>query len=304
MDPALLLFAFAAGAAAFFAPCCVAMMPAYIGYAVRPSTRPDTREATLATLRPTSPASVRSGNLFALFGLVPFGLGAFPLVLHGINSLANSALAQRLPSVGFSVGMLVLGALAIAAGLVVAGKGPAAYRGALFGGLATAGFFVVYLAIGLPIAFLARGLTAYLTWIAAVVGVLLVGLGLLLLFGKTIAPKLPLLKADVVSPKGFFLFGITYGLASLSCTFPVFLAVIAAGVVSGGFVSAIAVFATYALGKGSLLIAVTTVTVAGGSSLGGRVRRWTPYVNRASAYLLILAGGYIAYYFGRVAAGV
>lgn len=296
MDPALLLFAFMAGAATFFAPCCVALLPAYVGYAVRPSKA---NEAI-----PERPIrDPRLGNNIALFGALPLLVGFVPLVLAGIGSLNPLPIAvySILPSLDQAVLLLILGTATITIGLLLAGKGPAAWRGLLFGSLTMLGFFLTFLAVGLPIAFVARGVAPYLTYLSLVMGLALIAMGILMLFGKSINPRLPTFDADVSGPKGFFKFGLAYGVAGLSCTFPVFLAVIAAGLSSGGFTGAMTTFAAYALGKAAILVGVTVVTVAGGSGLGAKFKRYAPAIARASAYLMILAGAYMLYYFGRVA---
>ena len=295
MDPGLLVFAFSAGAIAFFAPCCIAMLPAYVGYAVRaPET--STKAAPRAEL----------GRTLFLGGLVPVALGAIPLLMIGLGSILPFPYEwmRLMPDDDLSLGILVVGAAITATGTILMGRGRAATRGALFGLLATLGFLTIFLALGLPIALLARSLAPYLNWLAVFVGVALVGMGVLVLAGKDLSIKIPGLRADVTSPRGFYLFGLGYGIASLSCTFPVFLAVVAAGALSGGFLSALATFTAYAVGKGILLIAVTIITIAGGTSAGNRVRRLTPIMTRASAALLIVGGAYIAYYFGRFAPGL
>lgn len=306
MDPALLLFAFVAGAAAFFAPCCIAMLPAYIGYAVRPQSRPNPAMAgdDFISPTPTTVGGNRAANALALFGVIPIVAGIVPLVLHGLGVLSATIAAWSLPDRDVSLALLLLGVVMVACGLVWAGKGQAAARGALFGTLATLGFLVVFVTLGLPIAFLARPLAPYLPWFSVTVGVGLVLLGLLFLAGKSVTLRLPQFQGDVSTPKGFFLFGLGYGAAGLSCTFPVFLAVVGAGAVSGGFSAALAVFVTYALGKGFLLAGVTMLTVAGGTGFASKVKQFTPIVYKASAILMILAGGYIAYYFGRYAPGL
>ena len=295
MEPGLLLFAFSAGAIAFFAPCCIAMLPAYVGYAVR---TPDAGATS-------APRAELGRNLF-LGGLVPVAIGSVPLLMLGLGSILPFPYEwmRVLPDDDPSLGILILGAVVTATGTILMGRGRAAARGALFGLLATLGFLTVFLAIGLPIAFLARSLAPYLNWLAVVVGIALVAMGILVLLGKDLSVKVPGLRADVTTPRGFYLFGLGYGIASLSCTFPVFLAVVAAGALSGGFLSALATFTVYAIGKGVLLVAVTILTIAGGTSAGNRVRRLTPIMTRASGILLIVGGAYIAYYFGRFAPGL
>lgn len=295
MEPALLLFAFSAGAIGFFAPCTIAMLPAYVGYAIR---------------SPDDAIQMRSPRPFAsilvLGGLLPITLGGIPLLTLGLASYVPipHAWSQAMPNPDLSVLLLVLGLCATIAGIALRGRGPAAWRGALFGALATLGFLTIFLAIGVPIAFLARSLAPYLNWLAVLVGLLLVLLGLFALAGKAMSLKIPGFKADVSTPKGFYLFGLGYGIASLSCTFPVFLAVLATGALSGGFTAALATFVAYALGKGALLIGVTILTIAGGTRAGNRVRRLTPIMTRAGGVLLVLAGAYIAYSFGRFAPGL
>lgn len=307
MDPALLLFAFVAGAAAFFAPCCVAMLPAYIGYAVRPH-RGDDKTPTPAEdfIEPNLPAprNQHGATAVALLGIIPVVVGMVPLVLYGLRAVSATAATWTLPRQDASLGLVLAGAAIVTGGLVRAGKGQAAARGSLFGALATMGFLVVFVAIGLPVAFVARSLAAWIPWLSVFVGIALVVLGFLFLLGKSFYLKLPGFSGDVSTPKGFFLFGLGYGIAGLSCTFPVFLAVVGAGALSGGFASALAVFVAYALGKGFLLVAVTMLTVAGGAGMATRVKQLTPYVYRGSAVLMILAGSYITYYYGRYAPGL
>lgn len=296
MDPALLLFAFTAGAAAFFAPCCIAMLPAYVGYAVRPGN------AALAS----PSAHTGPGKAVALLGTLPLAAGAGPLAVEGLSAFVAVPYAFRrlLPELPLSVALFVLGAALIGVGLALAGRGRAAVRGAAFGALATGGFLVVFLAIGVPIAFAARWLAPYIAWLAVAVGAALAIVGVALLFGKTFGPRLPTIGGATEGPRGFFLFGVGYGVASLSCTFPVFLAVVAAGLLSGGFAAALAMFAAYTLGKALLLVAVTVLTVAGGGAFAGRIRRAVPAMKVASALLLVVSGLYIAWYYGRFAPGV
>lgn len=289
MNPALLLFAFTAGAAAFFAPCCVAMLPAYVAYAVRgPTVAPSARVP-------------RRVSILAAAGGFAFFVGLVPILLISLQSFFELPydLLRLLPSIDASLALVMVGVLALILALVLAGRTRAAMRGAAFGGLATLGFLAVFLLIGLPIAFLARSLSAYLPVLAVLVGASLVILGALMLAGKEFAPRLPTVSADPATPRGFVLFGAGYGIASLSCTFPIFLGVMAAGLLAGGAASALGVFAAYALGKATLLVAVTAVSVAGGDAARIKLGRASKHVATAAALLLIVTGGYLAYYYGR-----
>src|SRR6185295_6418468 len=95
-----------------------------------------------------------------------------------------------------------------------------------FGTLATAGLLAVFLAIGLPIAWSSPGLSSSLGVLAVAVGVALIALGGLTLAGKRVPFRIPAFSPERRGPVGFFLYGVAYGLASLACTFPIFLSVV------------------------------------------------------------------------------
>lgn len=289
MDPALLLFAFSAGALAFFAPCCVGMLPAYIAYAVRP-------EAGKAEARPSRPAS-----RIALLGLAPLALGTVPLLVRGLGGfgLVPPPVYRVLPTLEASLALLLVGAGLILSALAIGGHLKAATRGVLLGLFATVGVLGSFLIVGAPIAFFARALAPYLAFVSLAVGIALLASGLLVLAGRSFAPGLPALVPDVSRPSGFVKFGLAYGIAGLTCTFPLFLAVVATALAQGGAVEALATFAAYALGKASVLVALTGVTVAGGASLVPRLAPRGRFVERASAAMLVLAGAYMTYYYGR-----
>jgi cytochrome c biogenesis protein CcdA len=57
--------------------------------------------------------------------------------------------------------------------------------------------------------------------------------------------------------------------------------------------------AAYVIGKSSVLVALTVVTVAGGQGLATKLKAHAHLVTRASAWMLIVAGLYMTWYFGR-----
>jgi hypothetical protein len=89
-------------------------------------------------------------------------------------------------------------------------------------------------------------------------------------------------------------YGISYALASLSCTVGPFLAVTGIGVRSarGGLPAVLAYTTGLVLIVGTLAVAAAMA----GSGLVDRLRRVVPYVNRISGALLVLVGAYVAYY--------
>lgn len=91
-------------------------------------------------------------------------------------------------------------------------------------------------------------------------------------------------------------YGLSYAVASLSCTVGPFLAVTSASLASDGVLGSLAVFVAYALGMG-LVVTLLSLTVAlARAAVVARLRRLLPYVSRTSGALLVLAGLYVVYY--------
>jgi hypothetical protein len=90
-----------------------------------------------------------------------------------------------------------------------------------------------------------------------------------------------------------FVFGVAYAVASLSCTLPVFLAVVAGTAANRGVTSALAVFGVYAVGMALPLLALTVGLALGRDALVRRVRTLGRYTIGIAGGLLMLAGAYI-----------
>lgn len=295
MELTFLLLAFTAGMIAFFSPCCVAMLPAYVGHALRSEVGAPVAEA--------GPARRWSSRGLLLAGLVPLALGGWPLLRLGFASLglgAGPSFGAGDVSEKQAALLILLGVLLMVGAGALAG-GPRRLRRALaMGGTATAGFLAVFLALGLPIALVARFLVPSIPYLAIAVGLGLAAAGVFLALGRSLRWSMPLRMPALDGIRGYFVFGLAYGLASMSCTFPVFLSVIAGALFSGGIPEVLAVFAAYALGKGTLLTGITVMAATGGGSrTQDLLRRVLPRIEAASALLMVATGLYIAWYFGR-----
>jgi cytochrome c biogenesis protein CcdA len=171
-------------------------------------------------------------------------------------------------------------------------------RGVGVGAVVTAGFMLVFGAIGLPIAFGATALTKAFPWAAILVGVALVGLGVYQLSGR----QLSFAFDSRISPgegrhvRSMLLFGAGYAVASLGCTLPAFLAVAGGTLTSNGPLAALLAFVAYAMGMGTVLMAVSMGLALLQSAALVRMRRLSAHVGRASGILLILVGAYVLYY--------
>jgi len=82
----------------------------------------------------------------------------------------------------------------------------------------------------------------------------------------------------------------------LGCTLPVFLSVVAAGVTSRGPTGALLQFLLYGLGMGAVLSGLTLTTAVIGHAAGRGVRRVVAYMHSVGAVVLLLAGGFVVYY--------
>jgi cytochrome c biogenesis protein CcdA len=167
----------------------------------------------------------------------------------------------------------------------------------------TSGFGLLFGAVGVAVSAGGSYLMAFMPWIALVVGALLFLLGLAMLAGKNLSfAGFQSLSAKIgdprdISVRGFFLFGLAFGAASLGCTLPIFLMVVGSSLSSGNFLTGIWPFISYILGMGSIILLLTLgIAVLREGVVVRTLRRVMPWVQKISAVLLLLAGGYICYY--------
>ena len=172
----------------------------------------------------------------------------------------------------------------------------------LVGGTVTAGFIILFGVVGLAIGVGARQVVTIFPWIGLSIGIVLAFAGAWLLRGGKIYSGLMGRAAshigdpNRVSVRGYFLFGISYGTASLSCTLPIFLAVVGTSFATGGVFNAGGQFIVYGLGMGVVIIALTLGMTVFKTAMVGALRKALPYIQPVSAALMILAGAYIVFY--------
>ncbi len=176
-------------------------------------------------------------------------------------------------------------------------------RALLVGVSVTAGFVLLFAVAGSIIGLGARSVVgSILPWLGLGIGILLVIAGAWLLRGGELYTALAQQAATRLgnpgssSVRGYFLFGLSYGVASLSCTLPIFLAVIGSSFAASDIVTSFSQFVLYALGMGVVIIALTlSMALFKGAMLGG-MRRVMPYVHPIGTWLMIIAGTYIVFY--------
>ncbi len=175
-------------------------------------------------------------------------------------------------------------------------------RALLVGAIVSSGFVLLFAAAGLAISAGGTVLLAVMPALGIVIGGMLVLIGLWMLAGRTLYTGVferlagHIGDPGTVSIRGFFLFGLAYGAASLSCTLPVFLAIIGSSLATGGVLAGAGQFVSFGLGMAAVLMMVTLALAFFKQGLVKWLRAAVPYVQLASAALLVLAGVYIIYY--------
>jgi cytochrome c biogenesis protein CcdA len=162
-----------------------------------------------------------------------------------------------------------------------------------------AGFVAVFGGFGLLTVSAAATVQRYLPYVTVVIGIALVALGIWLLIGREFivsASKPSARWAPTARLGSMFTYGLSYAVASLSCTIAPFLAVTGAGLRDGSVVGTMAIYLAYAAGftvvVGALAVAAAMTT----SAVADRIRRIVPYVNRIGGALLVAVGLYVGYY--------
>lgn len=162
----------------------------------------------------------------------------------------------------------------------------------------SAGFMVVFGVIGAVLELFAVQIEPYLPWVTMVMGVGLVALGIAMVAGFQPTFSLPHLERGGQTRElpSMFLFGVSYAVASLSCTLPIFVLNVVNAFSSDGVAQGLAIYAAYAGGMAVLLAAITVALALARRGLVTDLRRLLPYVSRVAGGLLVLAGTYLTYW--------
>lgn len=138
-----------------------------------------------------------------------------------------------------------------------------------------------------------------LPWAGLAVGVILIGVAVYVLAGRHIGLRIPLPASwqRTSGYRGDFLFGVGYGVASLSCTLPIFLSVTAIAT-TGSLAASFGSFLAFGLGMSTVIVAIAVAAGLSRNGLAAIVKRLLPYANRFGGVVLLLAGLYVVVYWG------
>ncbi len=165
------------------------------------------------------------------------------------------------------------------------------------GAALTAGFLLVFGIMGLIWSSVSSAIGGRLPWVTALMGVAVVGLGIAMLCGYQPVARLPKLHVGKGGQEAWstFLFGISYAVASLSCTIPIFSGLLST-TFSDSFRSGLRTFVFFGLGMGALVTVLTIAVALAREGLVHGLRGLMPYFGRISGGLLVVTGAIVAYY--------
>ncbi len=166
------------------------------------------------------------------------------------------------------------------------------------GVVVSGGFLLVFGIAGIVITAGFRTVIDWIPWLALSIGIAVTVLGIALLAGYEMTLGLPKAK-KAGSGKGFgsvFGFGVSYAVASLSCTLPVFLTVVATQLTQRSFGGGLLIFLAYGIGMSTVLLGITIVMALGKQSLVGKLRASARHINKVSGAILVLAGAFIVWF--------
>jgi cytochrome c biogenesis protein CcdA len=171
-------------------------------------------------------------------------------------------------------------------------------RALAVGAAVTLGFIAVFTTIGALISHLSLAVDEWFPWMTIVVGLGVLALGVALLAGFELRLALPHLERGgrAQTVRSMFVFGVSYAVASLSCTLPVFLSVVAGTFSRSNATSGIAMYVAFAAGMGLVLTVLTLALALARVSIVHRLRSLLPVINRVSGVLLVIAGLYFTWY--------
>lgn len=162
---------------------------------------------------------------------------------------------------------------------------------------AAAGVIFVY--AGLAIALWAAGpvLRNNLEWAGILVATAMVAIGAATLFGLSWSRFIPQ-SLHRFKPRGQVGFGVAYGAAAFGCTGPIFVPLMALAFLDGAILG-VSAFTAYAFGVAVVLVLVAALVATGNAAGMGRILPRASVVSKVAAGLMVLAGFYLFWFYGR-----
>lgn len=171
-------------------------------------------------------------------------------------------------------------------------------RGLLVGVTVSAGFMLLFALAGALVAWTSVGVGHISPWLTVVIGAILGIGGIAIAAGWTPSILLPRLDRGGRDRTlwSMFLFGLSYAVASLSCTLPVFSTVVVTTFSRTSFAGGIATFLVYGLGMAMVLIVLTLTLAVARRGFVTALRRLLPHMQRISGVIMAVVGVYLVWW--------
>ena len=175
-------------------------------------------------------------------------------------------------------------------------------RALVVGGTVSAGFVILFGIVGAIIGVSASVVSDFIPWLGLAIGGGLILVGAWMVGGGKLYTGLAARAANrmgnpnQVSTKGYFLFGLSYGTASLSCTLPIFIAVVGIGVTGISARTVVGNFFLYALGMGLVIMGLTLGMAIFKGAMVKVMRKALPFIQPIASGFMVIAGTYIVFY--------
>ena len=176
-----------------------------------------------------------------------------------------------------------------------ASTGRKLYGAVVFSSATITGFLTVFTGVGLVPSIAIRLVPISGTVLTPIIGIGLIAVGLLTAASSIFhrVPRLSIAPPKASAPISFYVYGVAYALASLSCSLPVFLLVVFQSATAGSPLETLLLFLIYGLGAGALMVPVTVATSLSKEYLHRRLMSAMPHMQKLNAAVLIAAGAYM-----------
>jgi cytochrome c-type biogenesis protein len=160
------------------------------------------------------------------------------------------------------------------------------------------GFVAVFGFVGIALQPFRHVVVDHVPWATVVIGLVLAVVGVRMLAGRQVTARLPKLDRGGRDSTllSMFLYGVSYAVASLSCTISIFMANVVGAFSRTDTASAVVVLLAYAAGIGLVITALTLAIALARESVVRRMRAGMRHVNRAAGALVVVMGAYVAWY--------
>jgi len=159
------------------------------------------------------------------------------------------------------------------------------------------GILLIYAIASGFIVLAAELIKSYMKYVAISLGVILIIIALLMLFGKEFSLNIHMEQKEYKNEiKEAFFFGIAYAIGALGCLFPLFLVVATQALSEPDTILGLSYIVAYFIGISLLMLITIMTSIFAQDFINRKIRAILPYMQRISAVFLIIAGVYVIYY--------